>query len=200
MLPYAAPGILTGTMLAVARALGEAAPLLLIGAITGRLATLPGQSLVDQLQGKFTAMPIIIYGWSNEVNKPGEITGLTFERTQLRRHRRAAGDGAGAQHCGHPVAQPIREEPARVNEALTTMNQNETNLEVRRPMPDEQVNDVDTTTPRELVFATDDLAVYYGAFRAVREVNLDHPAGRDHLRSSGRPVAASPPCCAASTA
>ncbi len=59
-----------------------------------------------------------------------------------------------------------------MNEALTTMNQNETNLEVRRPMPDEQVNDVDTTTPKELVFATDDLAVYYGAFRAVREVNL----------------------------
>lgn len=80
VLPYAAPGILTGTMLAVARALGEAAPLLLIGAITGRLATVPGQGLIDQLQGKFTTMPIIIYGWSNEVNKPGELTGLTFEQ------------------------------------------------------------------------------------------------------------------------
>lgn len=79
VLPYAAPGILTGTMLAVARALGEAAPLLLIGAITGRLASPPGQSLVDRLQGKFTAMPIVIYGWSNEVNKPGKKTGLTFE-------------------------------------------------------------------------------------------------------------------------
>lgn len=79
VLPYAAPGILTGTMLAVARALGEAAPLLLIGAITGRLATLPGQGLVDRLQGKFTAMPIVIYGWANEVNRPGKLTGLTFE-------------------------------------------------------------------------------------------------------------------------
>lgn len=79
VLPYAAPGILTGTMLAVARALGEAAPLLLIGAITGRLATVPGESFVDQLHGKFTAMPIVIYGWANEVNKPGKITGLTFE-------------------------------------------------------------------------------------------------------------------------
>lgn len=79
VLPYAAPGILTGTMLAVARALGEAAPLLLIGAITGRLATPAGQSLVDQLQGKFTAMPIVVYGWANEVNKPGKLTGLTFE-------------------------------------------------------------------------------------------------------------------------
>jgi phosphate transport system permease protein len=79
VLPYAAPGILTGTMLAIARALGEAAPLLLIGAITGRLASPPGQSLIDKLQGKFTAMPIVIYGWSNEVNRPGKETGLTFE-------------------------------------------------------------------------------------------------------------------------
>ena len=78
VLPYAAPGILTGTMLAIARALGEAAPLILIGAITGRLASAPGQSLLDKLQGKFTAMPIVIFGWSNEVNKPGRKTGLTF--------------------------------------------------------------------------------------------------------------------------
>jgi len=66
-------------MLAVARALGEAAPLLLIGAITGLLNQPQGQSFIDRLQGKFTAMPIIIFGWSNEVNKPGKITGLTFE-------------------------------------------------------------------------------------------------------------------------
>ena len=38
VLPYAAPGILTGTVLSLARALGEAAPLILIGAVTGRLA------------------------------------------------------------------------------------------------------------------------------------------------------------------
>ncbi|HAP76785.1 MAG TPA: phosphate ABC transporter permease PtsA [Acidimicrobiaceae bacterium] len=79
VLPYAAPGILTGTMLAVARAMGEAAPLLLIGAITGRLATLPDASLIDRLQGKFTAMPVVIFGWANNANTPGELTGLTFE-------------------------------------------------------------------------------------------------------------------------
>ena len=44
VLPYAAPGILTGTMLAIARALGEAAPLILIGAITGRLASARGRA------------------------------------------------------------------------------------------------------------------------------------------------------------
>jgi len=79
VLPYAAPGILTGTMLAIARALGEAAPLLLIGAITGTLRNPPGTWFIDQLQSKFTAMPIVIYGWANEVPKPGARTGLTFE-------------------------------------------------------------------------------------------------------------------------
>ena len=79
VLPYAAPGILTGTMLALARALGEAAPLLLIGAITGRLATPAGQTFVEQLRGKFTALPIVVFGWANEVPKPGPLTGLTFD-------------------------------------------------------------------------------------------------------------------------
>ena len=35
VLPYAAPGILTGTILALARAFGETAPLLMVGAIAG---------------------------------------------------------------------------------------------------------------------------------------------------------------------
>lgn len=78
VLPFAAPGILTGTMLAIARAMGEAAPLVLIGAITGRLAQPKGQSFLDSLQGKFTAVPMTIFGWANEPNRPGKETGLTF--------------------------------------------------------------------------------------------------------------------------
>lgn len=57
VLPYATPGILTGTMLSLARALGEAAPLILLGAITGLL---PNTGLRD----KFTALPMLIYSWS----------------------------------------------------------------------------------------------------------------------------------------
>ena len=72
-------GVLAGVTRTQVRALGEAAPLLLIGAITGRLATPAGQTFVDQLQGKFTALPIVVYGWANEVPKPGKLTGLTFE-------------------------------------------------------------------------------------------------------------------------
>ncbi len=67
VLPYALPGILTGTVLSLARALGEAAPLILVGAVQGRLGGGPG-SLVDlsQLQERFTAMPIMITNWSGE--------------------------------------------------------------------------------------------------------------------------------------
>jgi phosphate transport system permease protein len=57
VMPYATPGILTGTMLSLARALGEAAPLILLGAITGLL---PTTGLTD----KFSALPMLIYSWS----------------------------------------------------------------------------------------------------------------------------------------
>lgn len=67
VMPYALPGVLTGTVLSLARALGEAAPLILVGAVQGRLGGGPG-SLFDlnQLQDRFTAMPIMITNWSGE--------------------------------------------------------------------------------------------------------------------------------------
>lgn len=61
--PAAAPGILTGTMLSLARAAGEAAPVLLVGAVTGLLKT-GDQSFLDQLSGKFTAMPVVIFQYA----------------------------------------------------------------------------------------------------------------------------------------
>jgi phosphate transport system permease protein len=66
VLPYAMPGILTGTVLALARALGEAAPLILVGAVTGRLSSnaglLDAGSVTDE---RFTAMPMIITNWAS---------------------------------------------------------------------------------------------------------------------------------------
>jgi phosphate transport system permease protein len=64
ILPYAAPGILTGTVLSLARALGEAAPLLLVGAIAGRLGSNAGWFDLSQLTGTFTAMPTVIADWA----------------------------------------------------------------------------------------------------------------------------------------
>ncbi len=64
VLPYAMPGILTGTVLALARALGEAAPLLLVGAVVGRLGPNPSFFDVSQLQELFIALPTIITDWA----------------------------------------------------------------------------------------------------------------------------------------
>jgi len=68
VVPAAAPGILTGTVLSLARAAGEAAPILLIGAATGLLRT-GDQSFVQQLQGPFTALPVAIFSYARQ---PGE--------------------------------------------------------------------------------------------------------------------------------
>ena len=57
--PQALPGILTGNILAVSRALGEAAPLLMIGAVTF-IAFDPTSPL-----GRFSALPIQIFNWTS---------------------------------------------------------------------------------------------------------------------------------------
>jgi phosphate transport system permease protein len=64
VLPYAAPGIFTGAILSLARAFGETAPLLLVGAVTGYLSTPGGQTPLEILQGKYTSLPTQIFSWS----------------------------------------------------------------------------------------------------------------------------------------
>lgn len=68
VLPSAAPGILTGTVLSLARAAGEAAPVLLVGAATGLLRT-GNLGLWEQLKGSFTAMPVAIFSYARQ---PGD--------------------------------------------------------------------------------------------------------------------------------
>lgn len=58
VLPAAAPGIMTGIILSMARAIGETAPLILIGAVTF-VTYLP-----DPLKGGYTVLPIQIYSWA----------------------------------------------------------------------------------------------------------------------------------------
>lgn len=64
VLPFAAPGIITGLILSLARALGEAAPLILVGATTGRLASDPSLFDLAQLRERFTALPIVVTSWA----------------------------------------------------------------------------------------------------------------------------------------
>ena len=63
VLPLALPGILTGTIIGMARALGETAPLLMIG-MRAFIATPPG-GVTDPA----TVLPVQIFLWSDEVSK-----------------------------------------------------------------------------------------------------------------------------------
>jgi len=73
VLPIAMPGILTGIILALSRAIGETAPLIIMGAFT-YVPFLP-ESIWDQ----FTVMPIQIYNW------------ITLPQEEFRIHLAAAG-------------------------------------------------------------------------------------------------------------
>ncbi len=63
VLPLALPGILTGTILALSRAIGETAPLITIGALTF-ISFLP-----EDLQSPFTVLPIQVFNW---ISRPQE--------------------------------------------------------------------------------------------------------------------------------
>ena len=59
VLPNAMPGILTGTILAMSRAIGETAPLIMIGALTF-IAFVP-----DGPRDQFTVLSIQVYNWAS---------------------------------------------------------------------------------------------------------------------------------------
>jgi phosphate transport system permease protein len=63
LLPLALPGILTGTIIGMARALGETAPLLMIG-MRAFVATPP-----DGLTSPATVLPVQIFLWSDEIDR-----------------------------------------------------------------------------------------------------------------------------------
>lgn len=59
VIPYALPGVLTGVILALSRAIGETAPLIMIGALTYVAFTPEGP------MDEFTALPIQIFNWTS---------------------------------------------------------------------------------------------------------------------------------------
>ncbi|MDP2752555.1 MAG: phosphate ABC transporter permease PstA [Rhodocyclaceae bacterium] len=72
ILPYSTPGILTGIIIGMSRAIGETAPIITIGALTF-IAFLPPPPLTDVapylnfewLSAPFTVMPIQIFSWTS---------------------------------------------------------------------------------------------------------------------------------------
>ncbi len=81
VLPASLPGILTGIILALSRAVGESAPLIMIGALT-YVSSTPGnissvgdfftnpRGIVEAPFDRFTAMPLVIYNWASQ---PGPV-------------------------------------------------------------------------------------------------------------------------------
>lgn len=67
VLPLAAPGILTGTIIGLAQALGETAPLLLIGMV-GFIASNGPESISEGLLSPNSAMPAQIYEWAKRAD------------------------------------------------------------------------------------------------------------------------------------
>jgi phosphate transport system permease protein len=72
ILPYSSPGILTGVIIGMARAIGETAPIITIGALTF-IAFLPPAPLqaeppflsFEWLTSPFTVMPIQMFNWTS---------------------------------------------------------------------------------------------------------------------------------------
>jgi phosphate transport system permease protein len=72
IVPYSMPGILTGIIIGMSRAIGETAPIITIGALTF-IAFLPPSPVVDSfpflsfewLKSGFTVMPIQMFNWTS---------------------------------------------------------------------------------------------------------------------------------------
>jgi len=72
ILPYSVPGILTGVIIGLARAIGETAPIITIGALTfiaflppAPFTGEPPAGLFDWLFAPFTVMPIQMFNWTS---------------------------------------------------------------------------------------------------------------------------------------
>ncbi len=69
VLPAAAPGIMTGIILAMARAIGETAPLIIVGAVTF-VTFLPNPT-----EAGYTVLPIQVYQWA--IRPQADFQGIT---------------------------------------------------------------------------------------------------------------------------
>ena len=80
LLPYSAGGIMTGVIIGMARAIGETAPIITIGALTF-IAFLPGSPITstppfinfDWLCAEFTVLPIQMFNWVSRPDKAFQL-------------------------------------------------------------------------------------------------------------------------------
>ena len=80
IVPYSTPGILTGVIIGMARAIGETAPIITIGALTfiAFLPPMPGTGeppagLFDWMFSPFTVMPIQMFNWTSRPEEAFQV-------------------------------------------------------------------------------------------------------------------------------
>ena len=183
VLPAAAPGIMTGIILAMARAIGEAAPLVVIGAAT--FVT----SLPQPFQGGFTVLPIQVFNWAQRPQADFQgiaaaaiivILVLIFILNLL------ALDRAGPPLEAHPV---VEESPVNAQAGSTLDATARRPRPPRPPIPTIRIATDPTgggsasataRVPNEVVVELRGVSCYYGSFRAVKDVSVDRRQARGH--------------------
>ncbi|MFN0162820.1 MAG: phosphate ABC transporter permease PstA [Burkholderiales bacterium] len=80
VIPYSMPGILTGVIIGMARAIGETAPIITIGALTfiaflppAPFAGTPPAGAFDWLFSPFTVMPIQMFNWTSRPEEAFQV-------------------------------------------------------------------------------------------------------------------------------
>lgn len=82
VVPAAYPALLTGWILAIARAAGEVAPLLLLGAVTStRQPSLDGQAPLLHLQEPFMHLGYQVYDFALQPGQPDNATAMAYATT-----------------------------------------------------------------------------------------------------------------------
>ena len=210
VLPYAAPGILTGTILALARAFGETAPLLMVGAIAG---TFSNADPAEMLTGSYTALPTIIFNWAGEPQD--EFRALTAAAIVVllvvillvnaiaitcATDMTEGGDRVTDRHGSERSTQTgPRRDPKDRHIRVVTRQQELDESEAIAPRPRPPGEPL-AFTADDVVFELRDVSCFYGTVPGGPRHQPPACRATRSRPSSGRPAAARARCCAASTA
>ena len=155
VLPAAIPGIATGVILALSRAIGETAPLILVGA-AAFVAFNPRGPL-----DAFTALPIQIFDWISRPQAEFQVLAAAGIIVLLR-------PAAAHELRGHLAAQPLREEVV-----MTTRDHARSSSRRRAVLDRPRPSDPAVFSLRDV-----ELRLATPAKPAVRDITLDIPERR----------------------
>jgi hypothetical protein len=205
VLPMASPAMMTGLILAVARAAGEVAPLMLVGVVKLAPALpLDGNLPFLHLDRKFMHLGFHIYRrrLPEPQRRGGAPAGLRHFAAAGAGHRRAQ---PGRHHHSQPAARKVqcRWKPDRDIETMQGQPGKEGStpthgVDIKSALRKDDGVQERPAEPRDCL-EVKGLNLFYGQKQALFDVNMTIPE-RASRPSSVRRAAASRRCCAASTA